>query len=357
VEFQSSGFQTEPLFHYRPLTEDTVALKRALFKIPVERIENPALSELFRDKVIELDRQVGLLNDIGSKRFMPGSLQLFGGVDPNLYVLATDLLVHLPPSDEGKEREHLLDAKRFARLARQELRYYQAQLPELTARVELRDDTHSGLMVSSGNLLVGQKSRVPAARAQALLQHEIGTHILTYFNGLAQPLQQLASGLAGYDPLQEGIAVFSEYLVGGLSSGRLRLLALRVIATRHMLDGASFSETFRVLYRDHQLDPRAAFTVAMRIFRGGGLTKDALYLAGLVRLLRYLARGGELEPLLVGKIAAEHVPLIRELFRRGLLRPPPLRPRYFELPAARARLELARKGLAVHDLVGLPESA
>jgi uncharacterized protein (TIGR02421 family) len=357
VEFQSSGFQTEPLFHYRPLTEDTVALKRALFKIPVERIENPALSELFRDKVIELDRQVGLLNDIGSKRFMPGSLQLFGGVDPNLYVLATDLLVHPPPSDEGKEREHLLDAKRFARLARQELRYYQAQLPELTARVELRDDTHSGLMVSSGNLLVGQKSRVPAARAQALLQHEIGTHILTYFNGLAQPLQQLASGLAGYDPLQEGIAVFSEYLVGGLSSGRLRLLALRVIATRHMLDGASFSETFRVLYRDHQLDPRAAFTVAMRIFRGGGLTKDALYLAGLVRLLRYLARGGELEPLLVGKIAAEHVPLIRELFRRGLLRPPPLRPRYFELPAARARLELARKGLAVHDLVGLPESA
>ena len=32
------------------------------------------------------------------------------------------------------------------------------------------------------------------------------------------------TGLTGYDTLQEGLAVLSEYLVGGLSRPRLRLL-------------------------------------------------------------------------------------------------------------------------------------
>ena len=41
----------------------------------------------------------------------------------------------------------------------------------------------------------------------------------------------------------------------------------------------------------------------MRIYRGGGLTKDAVYLRGLLQILRYLREGGELEPLFVGKVA------------------------------------------------------
>ncbi|NIQ16470.1 MAG: DUF1704 domain-containing protein, partial [Candidatus Dadabacteria bacterium] len=67
-------------------------------------------------------------------------------------------------------------------------------------------------------------------RVEALLQHEIGTHALTYFNGLSQPFKQLCIGLSGYEELQEGLAVLAEYLVGGLSKPRLRLLAGRVVA-------------------------------------------------------------------------------------------------------------------------------
>ena len=58
----------------------------------------------------------------------------------------------------------------------------------------------------------------------------------------------------------------------------------------------------------------------MRVFRGGGLTKDAIYLRGLLQLLAHLARGGALEPLLVGKIALDHVPLVEELVLREVLR-------------------------------------
>src|SRR5690606_17407786 len=133
-----------------------------------------------------------------------------------------------------------------------------------------------------------RRLRVPAHRVDALLQHEIGTHVVTFANGSAQPLGLLATGLAGYEELQEGLAVLSEHLVDGLDTSRLRLLAARVVAVRSVIDGADFVETYRLLAEEHDVDPTTAFTVAMRVHRGGGLTKDAVYLRGLVRLLGYL---------------------------------------------------------------------
>ena len=152
--------------------------------------------------------------------------------------------------------------------------------------------------------------------------------------------------------MHEGLAVLSEYLVGGMSRPRLRLLAARVIAARSMLDGASFIDTFRELNGSYNLGRRVAFTVAMRAYRGGGLSKDAVYLKGLRQILEYLGKGGELEPLFVGKISVEHIPIIRELQWRGVLTEPPLKPRYLNNPEALARLDRVREGMSVPDLVG-----
>lgn len=70
-------------------------------------------------------------------------------------------------------------------------------------------------MVSRGGLLIHRNTRLPASRVEALLQHEVGTHLLRYNNGRAQPFRQLYSGLAGYEALQEGHGVLAEYLSGG----------------------------------------------------------------------------------------------------------------------------------------------
>ena len=217
--------------------------------------------------------------------------------------------------------------------------------------VELRSDV-AGLMVSHGNLLVSTRSRIPASRVEALIQHEVGTHLLTYHNGRAQKLRQLSVGLASHDALQEGLAVLAEYLVGGLSRPRMRLLAARVVAARSLLDGASFIDTFRELDLRHDLSRQTAFVVTMRIYRSGGLTKDAVYLKGLRQILDYVGRGGALEPLFVGKIAAKHIPVIRELQWRGVLRDPPLTPRYMSDPEALARLDRVGQGMSVRELVG-----
>ncbi|MGB6042670.1 MAG: tyrosine/phenylalanine carboxypeptidase domain-containing protein, partial [Pirellulales bacterium] len=71
----------------------------------------------------------------------------------------------------------------------------------------------------------------------------------------------------------------------------------------------------------------------------------------LQRMLEYLAKDGSLEPLFLGKMAAEHIPLVRELQFRKVLHKPPLRPRYMDDPDALQRLERLRQGASVLDLL------
>lgn len=350
-EFQRSRYQRKPVFRYRPLPVDPMILKRKLHSVPLERVEDPALGSLFREKLDELDRQITLMLDINTERFVHGSIQLFGEPDNSLVDLARAILDRLPPRVREGSRDGRLDAATFAEMARKELAFYQEQWPEVKAEVELRTDIASGLMCSRGKLLIGTGSQIPRARADALLQHEVGTHLVTYFNGRAQPFRQLYSGLAGYEALQEGLAVLAEYLVGGLSRPRLRLLAARVIAAQFMVGGATFIDTFRQLNEGYGFEQQTAFTVAIRIYRGGGLTKDAVYLRGLREVLSYLEGGGKLEPLYVGKIAVEHVPVINELHWRGVLRQAPLVPRYLLRPDTAERLDGLRRGVTVLDLI------
>jgi uncharacterized protein (TIGR02421 family) len=351
-EFRRLRFEKPPIFFYRPIPHDPTLLKRQLYLIPVERIEDPTLSYLFRQKQEELDRQITLLSDVDTPRFLPESLQIYGGVSEWLLQHAQELLDRVPTRSGGSIRGQL-NAKEFARRAQQELGYYQQKCADFAATVAVRDDMYAGMMVSGGQLLIGGKTRVARRRVDALLQHEIGTHLVTRYNGQQQPFRQLEVGLAGYDGLQEGLAVLAEYLVGGLSRYRMRVLAARVVAAHHLLEGASFIETFRILNRSLVFSQRTAYTVAMRIYRGGGLTKDAVYLRGLLQILRYLREGGQLEPLFVGKVASAHLPLIHELSNRDIIKPPALKPRYLESVDARTKLERLREGMKLMELLQL----
>jgi uncharacterized protein (TIGR02421 family) len=352
AQFRVAHFDEAPRFSYPPRSFDPAAAKRALYEIPIERVEDPTLADLFRQQQEELDRKITMVADRGTARFKYEGLQLFGTVSDKLLAEAERLLDRIPPrARESSARGHV-DSQALVALAEEELEHLRRDYPALDARVHVRDDV-SGLMVSRGHLLVPRRIVIPASRVEALLQHEIGTHVVTYHNGGAQPLRQLRNGLPGYEELQEGLAVLAEFLVGGLSRPRLRVLAARVVAVRRMIDGASFVEVFRELDRDYDFSQRTAFAVTMRVFRGGGQPKDAVYLRGLLQLLQYLARGGALEPLFVGKIALEHLPIMRELEWRHVLVPPPLRPRYLGRSETARRLEQLRGDV---DLVSLVTS-
>lgn len=347
--FQTGGYETAPELLYRPLTFDPDALRRQLFALPVERVEDPDVAALLREKRDEIGAEVQMILDRETPGFLAGSLKVYGAPDDRLVALAHGVLDALPESDGPADE--IVGATAFASLARAELDHYRAEYEGFTSSVEIRDDIPGSLMVSKGHLLVGAAAGVPAPRVRALLAHEVGTHVLTYYNGCAQPLRVLRHGLAGYEDLQEGLAVLAEWLVGGLTASRMRTLAARVLAARCLVEGATFVEAFRQLREATDLSARAAFGIVLRVFRGGGLTKDMVYLRGLRDLLRHLADGGAYWPLFVGKIALRHLPLAESLRQRGVLGPVPLRPRYADDPDALARLDRVRGGLSVLDLL------
>ena len=354
ASFKAPRSQREPTFHYRLLPVDPDLLKRRLYLIPVERVEDPALGELFREKRVELDRQITMLEDRETHRFFHGSMQLYQGVDEPLLELAQQILARVPPSRRGSPRPPSVGAESFAARARDEIDAYRRIEGAIDAAVQIRSDV-PGLLVSNGTLLIGQDLEVQPDRVEALVAHEVGTHLLTYFNGCAQPLQLLRCGLPGYEELQEGLAVLGEWLAGGLDRARLRLLAARVVAVRRLIEGASFVQIYQQLQEQHGFAAGFAFRVTMRVFRGGGFTKDAIYLRGLARLLAHLGAGtsggGELEDLLVGKVSFASLPVVRELRWRRVLRPPLLRPHHLQTDDAAHKLRQLRAGLTVTDLL------
>lgn len=347
-EFRAGGFRCKPAFYYRALHTDPGELKRTLYTIPVDDIEDPALHNLFAMKRDEVDRQITMLGDRESSRFMLESLQIYGRAARNLKETAVSILERVV--EPGTAQQHMLGAEEFAAAARKELDHYRKQDNRLTSGVTV-SDTVPGIMVSKGKLLIGANASVAAGRVEATLHHEIGTHVLTYHNGLTQPFRQLHAGLAGYEELQEGLAVFSEYLVGGLSARRMRVLAARVLAVESVADGADFTETYSMLTNEYGFEPATAYSITMRVHRSGGFAKDVIYLRGLARLLEYLAGGGDHAELLVGKVSLAQIDVIRELTWRRILGPGRLLPRYLDHPAARERLQRARQGLSVADLL------
>lgn len=335
-EFCASRFTRTPDFDYPQATVDVDAVREALRDLPVREIESPVYKALLGEKKRELDRQLALIELRGTDGFLQVSIDLFGVADAELHAAARHILDVVSPGDTPEG--NFLGAARVAAAARAQLAFYRAQCPDFPATVVRTDDIVAGLMVSNGDLLVSNDVRIPRIRLDALLHHEIGTHVLTCYNGARQALKQLGYGLAHYDELQEGLGVLAEYLAGNLSAVRLRTLAARVVAVRMLTDGATFRDVFETMRADCEFGDHTAFTIAIRVFRGGGLTKDIVYLRGLRDLLAYLREGNPFEPLFLGKFSLSQLTAMRELGKAGQLLPPKLLPSYIHNAASQERL-------------------
>ena len=330
------GRDLDPGFTYRELDTDPDVVRAELDSIDLGAVEDPVLGQLLRAKHREMELQLDMLGARDTDDFLPLSVELYGGVSPTLRRQAERLLeriTHTEPSGET------LDADEFLAVAEAEIARYREVDPDLAMHAEIRSDVN-GVMVSGDVLLIGPETKVQRERASALLHHEVGTHLVTQANGTHQPIKVLGVGLAGYDETQEGLAVLAEIACGGLTAFRLRQLAGRVVTVHRMIGGATFAEAHEALVAD-DFPAGSAYTTVMRVYRSGGMTKDAIYLRGLVDLLEHLGGGGGLDQLWLGKFSLRDLPLISDLQDRGLLRPPRVLPRYLHDPATPANLARA----------------
>ena len=337
--FKASGYSAMPDYTYVHEPDDLEGIRHELFDLPVREIEDDIIRSLMLEKQREVDRQIELVRMRGTDGFVLASIDLFGAVSEQLLHNAREVLEKTP---DASQAEASCDAHDIMAAARADMEYYHHQNDRFSYKCILNPLAGTSLYTSEGHLNIACDYTVPPARIDPLINHEIGTHTVTHFNGSQQPLHTLRTGLADYDALQEGLAVLAEYLCGNLPPARLRLLAARVVAADMAVKGELGASVFACLHEEHGLSENSAFDVTARAKRGGGLTKDAVYLAGLIELLAWLASDGDIETLFLGKFAMKQLTPLLELQTRGLLKQPAILPRYLGNDAARARLEKAR---------------
>ena len=336
--FFAGGEDEAPKFNYRPLTVDPAAAKRDLYAVDLSIVEDPLLERLLSEKRQELDHQLTMLSTRNTAAFKAASLLQYGTVGSQLLAEAHAILAR--PRGR-KPRGEKVGAVDVAAAARTLVGHYQANGAGFDAAIEIRDDVGS-LLVSGRKLMIASNTSMLRSRVDALLSHEVSVHLLTHFNGAAQGLTVFRTGLANYEGVQEGLGVFAEWAVGGLSEARMRLLAGRVVAVEAMLDGAGFVEVYRGLVQDHGLQRKPAFDIATRVFRSGGFAKDLIYLKGFQDVIALVLAGGSLDAFWIGKIAGDHVDAVEELMQRGLVRRPLFKPEFLQRKDVERRIARLR---------------
>ena len=334
MEFLSAKGKAAPRLEYRELDFDPVELQKRIDEVELAHLHEPLVEGLLIEKRRELHLQLDLICARGTDEFRSLSERLYGGVSDDLLAHAQALLGFARPH---RPRARVVDAEELARRSKQLIALYAREDPAFRPVVEIRDDV-GGLMVSYPKLMIPAGARVSERRVDPLLSHEVSVHLLTGHNGASQGLSLFATGLAGYEEIQEGLGVFAEWAVGGLDFPRIRLIAGRVVAVHAMLAGADFVECFRLLHEHHDIRPQRAFTITARAYRSGGLAKDAIYLRGFYRVMEWIADGGSLDPFWRAKIAPLHIPILDQLAEQGLVHEAVLTPEFLDRPEAQKRI-------------------
>ncbi|PVZ65642.1 flavohemoglobin expression-modulating QEGLA motif protein [Pelagibaculum spongiae] len=307
--------QVAPEFRYRQLEIDPYLFREALYRLPINQIDDSSIQQLYRQVIDMLATRIDMLTSVGQENFLYNSLRYYG--EPN----RTDMA----------NARFLLHASNFAEEApydispQQAVVFFEQKIAQwgIPCKVELSGKILARAMAASSKntLLVNRHAQFNLAGLNALTEHEVGIHLATTLNAKAQPLKVFSLGLPGNTHLQEGFAVLSEHLSGNMPLSRLKTLAYRVIAVHEMVQKNDFCHTWHELVDHYQLAPEAAFDICARVHRGGGFTKDFLYLRGLKDALSVWQKP-RWRDLLVGKTGLSSQPMIQELLDRKIILPP-----------------------------------
>ena len=324
--FFKKNFSELPQFKYDPIKLNVFELKQKLTDLPVQKIQDISIRNLYESVINSYFDKIDMISTLGRSKFLYNSLRYFGR--PSAKDLHNaNYILHLPDIPGEAKREPMLNAKDAILAFREGLDGY-----GIKAKITESNKVISQVMVlnSKQSVLVKPSATFRKKELQALIEHEIGVHMVTTMNSSEQNLKVFNLGLPINTLTQEGLAILAEYLSGNLTLSRLRKLALRVIAVDMMCSGADFVECFNQLKNKYDVEPNLAFNITTRIYRGGGFTKDYLYLSGFVKVLRFWENQNDLKPLLIGKTSIDFYNVIDEMIGREMVSPPKYVTRSFE---------------------------
>ena len=304
-KFFSSKYLNDPVFTYPKRDFDKFSLHKEFFALSIDDIEDERLRDFYEDIIYFYSGLIQCIETIGKgKRFYYNSLRSFG-TPTEQDVENAKFILHFDSEDKGSE---IFKPKYSATESHHFFREYSKKY---SFNYSIKNSSAMGAIAMVSNsiqaLVLNENHTFSENEINVLTNHEIGVHMVTTMNALLHPLKIFSHGFPNNEETQEGLAVFSEYMSGNLTVKRLKELAYRVLAVNSLAKGYSFSRTFRMLHNDYDLNREEAFYISIRAHRGGGFTKDYLYLTGLKKIYDYHQQGKDLSLLLTGKVSLEFV--------------------------------------------------
>ncbi len=316
--FFTSKFTVEPEFKYPKLKFDPYKLHRLFFSQRLERINDERIRRLYQEVIYHYSNMIQCIETIGKgKKFYYNSLRVYG-TPTERDVQNARFILHFTDEPASSDMEKVFSPEEACDYFESFSKQYDFPL-----NVRFSKNMAAEAMVSNSSqtLLIKKNIKFSKNQLLTLANHEIGVHLVTTYNGLLQPLKIFSNGLPKNVETQEGLAVFSEYMGGALTLKRLKELAYRVLAADSLIKGYSFADTFDLIHGQYKLNKHEAFGITLRAHRGGGFTKDRLYLSGLRKIYKRYQSEESLDVLLTGKVALDDEEMVRYLKTIGLAQP------------------------------------
>lgn len=317
-QFYSAKYNYEPVFNYPKIKFNGYKLHRLFFSQRLERIEDADIRQLYEDIIYTYSGLIECIETVGQgKKFYYNSLKNFGTPTEKDIENARFILRF----DDSEFDEELLPMYNVDEADAYFKTFSERYDFKYTIKYSNNISAAAMVLNNSQTLLLRKNHKFSKNQLKVLTNHEVGVHMVTSFNALKQPLKIFFNGIPNNTETQEGLAVYSEYMSGCLTLKRLKELSYRVIAVDSLAKGYTFSATFDLLFNQYKLPRDAAFSITQRVHRGGGFTKDHVYLSGLIKIYNYAQQGGDLKPLLIGKMAFEYLDVVQKMKDMGLVVP------------------------------------
>lgn len=249
--------------------------------------------ELLAERAAEIASEAALVQTLGSPEFVIAARRRYWQPQAAAMAEAAALArnwLDSPPTLESKGTLHRTDDRHDPGSL---LRRVEALLGErrLPFRVQVISNLVPVAATGDGLIVIAEGRWLSAPETARVAAHEVLAHALPRALATA-PLWQL--GTAGAADEEEGRALLIEQRQNLMGEERRFSLALRHAAAQALFDGAGYVEVVRLLLeRDCTTD--LAVMVAARVFRGGGLGREIVYLPALLRVAAGLQADPTLE--------------------------------------------------------------
>ncbi len=313
--FFASKYNVNPNFRYRKIDFNAHKIQQELFLQDIDSIKDVATRAFYQEVIYDYSGLVQCIETIGQgRKFYYNALKSFG-TPTQKDVENAQFILHFQDDEFDQEMFPIFNADEASEYFREFIKNYDF---DLNIKYSTKISAAAMVQNNTQTLLLKKNHRFSANQLKVLANHEIGVHLVTTYNGLQQPLKIFHNGFPNNVETQEGLAVFSEYMSGCLTLHRLKELSYRVMAADSLHKGFNFCDTFDLLHNQYKLNREESYNISLRAHRGGGFTKDYMYLTGLKKVYDYFYNKGDLNLLLTGKVSIENINVIKNWQANGL---------------------------------------